>query len=262
MFRVMTLNLRFGLAHDGPNAWPHRKKAFPPLFSSYPADLYCFQEANDFQLKELTAWLPGHRPIGIRHPAPRFWQHNPIYAPISWHVLHWERLYLSPTPEIPSRQRTSKWPRQCTIGHFSHDGGDVICINTHFDFAPETQQENARIIARRLERYPAATPCLLVGDFNAGPGGACHRLLTGGQWMPGRRLRSAFGSKPPGSFHGFSGTTSGKHIDWILVDRGLRVVSARAVTQAVDGIYPSDHFPVLAAVEHRGSRSAAAEAAD
>lgn len=245
MIRVMTLNLRFGRANDGANNWQYRQRAYPPLFKTFPSDLYCFQEANDFQVRALRAWLPDHRPIGIRSPAPPFWQHNPIFFPKSWHLLTAERIFLSATPDVPSRQRTSKWPRQCTIGAFRNGSHRIICINTHFDFAPETQQESARIIASRLEPYPKAVPCIVVGDFNAVPGGRCHQVVTGDGWVSGRRFQSVFGSAAPGSFHGFSGSLSGRHIDWIMVDGPLRVVSAAAVTGTFNGAYPSDHFPMM-----------------
>jgi endonuclease/exonuclease/phosphatase family metal-dependent hydrolase len=247
-FRVMTLNLRFGLAKDGPNAWRHRRSAYPSLFSQYPADIYCFQEANDFQLEDLASWLPGHAPIGIRQAAPPFWQHNPIFVPRSWQIRHWERIYLSVTPELPSRQRASKWPRQCTIGHFRRDRDEIICLNTHFDFAPETQRADARAVAKRLKSLPASVPCVIAGDFNAAPGGRCHQSMTGKGWVPGRRFTSAFGTDPPGTFHGFTGENSGKHIDWMLVDGNVRVMSANAVTRSFNGIYPSDHFPLVAAL--------------
>ncbi|MFH1984088.1 MAG: endonuclease/exonuclease/phosphatase family protein [Pseudomonadota bacterium] len=245
----MTLNLRFGLAKDGPDGWHHRQQAYPSLFSSFPSDLYCFQEANDFQLRALSAWLPDHRPIGIRRPSPPFWQHTPIFFPKTWQLLAAEHIFLSATPHVPSRQRSSRWPRQCTIGEFRVGTHRLLCVNTHFDFAPETQRESARIIGERLQRYPQSVPCIVVGDFNARPGGRCHRLMTGGGWVPGRQFQSAFGASSPGSFHGFSGAAAERHIDWILYDGPVRVVSAAAVTQSFEGIYPSDHFPMIATLE-------------
>ena len=58
--KAMTLNLRFGLADDGPNSWPFRKKTLEPLLSEYPCDVYAFQEANDFQISFLSTLLPDY----------------------------------------------------------------------------------------------------------------------------------------------------------------------------------------------------------
>jgi len=46
---VLTLNLRFGLAADGPNGWRHRKDCFPSFLEKYRKDFIGLQEANDFQ---------------------------------------------------------------------------------------------------------------------------------------------------------------------------------------------------------------------
>jgi endonuclease/exonuclease/phosphatase family metal-dependent hydrolase len=46
---VLTMNLRFGLAADGPNGWHHRKDCFPSFFEKYRKDFIGLQEANDFQ---------------------------------------------------------------------------------------------------------------------------------------------------------------------------------------------------------------------
>ena len=50
MLSVLTLNLRFGLADDGPDSWQYRKRCFTAFFEKYRADFMGFQEANDFQI--------------------------------------------------------------------------------------------------------------------------------------------------------------------------------------------------------------------
>ena len=78
---IIDLNLRFGLADDGPNSWTQRRRAYPELLKAWPADFYTFQEANDFQVEELAALLPEYSCIGRREPAPEDWQHNIIFDP-------------------------------------------------------------------------------------------------------------------------------------------------------------------------------------
>lgn len=55
--RLMSLNLRFGLAEDGPNHWRFRNRAYPALLNRYPCDFYLFQEANDFQDAPPIDWI-------------------------------------------------------------------------------------------------------------------------------------------------------------------------------------------------------------
>ncbi|MEJ2658898.1 MAG: hypothetical protein P8012_17210 [Desulfobacterales bacterium] len=86
----MTLNLRFGLADDGPNNWQYRKKGFPVLFDAYPTDFFGFQEANDFQIDYLDNILKEYHYIGKRSPSPSFWQNNVIFHKKSWACIHHE----------------------------------------------------------------------------------------------------------------------------------------------------------------------------
>jgi endonuclease/exonuclease/phosphatase family metal-dependent hydrolase len=247
MLRIMTLNLRFGRAPDGPHAWPKRKGALPLLFADHPADIYCFQEANDFQVNELRAILPNHAVSGIRPGAPPFWQHNVVFTPEQWPIQKRDRFFVSPTPDIPSRMRVSKWPRQGTIVHLHTPTGPLICVNTHFDFAPVMQVEGAAVIRHRLTDYPTDCPCILTGDFNASPGGAGFEAFTGPPPDgPHRQFVSAFSSPFPATYHAFTGKTDGAHIDWILHTCDLRVDRAFTVTEPFDGVLPSDHFPVVA----------------
>ncbi len=79
MISVLTLNLRFGLADDGPNSWQYRKKVFPFLFEKYRTDFIGFQEANDFQTDFLNGMLTEYDFIGKCSPSLSFWQDSIIF---------------------------------------------------------------------------------------------------------------------------------------------------------------------------------------
>jgi len=241
---VMTLNLRFGLADDGPNGWDRRKGAFPSLFASHPAELLSFQEANGFQIDALQQMLPGFAVVGRRSPAPSFWQNNVIFYRRDWICCWWDHFFLSPTPDWPSRFRESRWPRQCTLAVFEKEGQKLICLNTHLDFSDEVQAASARLIMRRLAALPAAIPVLLMGDFNTTPAGTCYGILTGAHRtddVPGPFFRNSFQPPLPGTFHGFSGRIKGGHIDWMLYRGPIVSVHSRTLPKKFCGRFLSDH---------------------
>ncbi|MFP4346644.1 MAG: endonuclease/exonuclease/phosphatase family protein [Desulfococcaceae bacterium] len=250
---VFTLNLRFGLAEDGPNGWQYRKKVFPSLFREYEADFMAFQEVNDFQLADLKALLPDHRYIGRRRPAPAFWQNNILFYRRGWRLIDSDYFFLSPTPDIPSRFRKSRWPRQCVLGRFRSENREIACGNTHFDFDADVQMRGARLILDRLSRLSRNCPTLLTGDFNASPAGPAHAVFTGGE--AGRDspekagFINTFEPEFPATHHGFTGSGTGDHIDWILYRGNLRPQSAHIVQDSIDGVYPSDHFPLRVVFE-------------
>jgi endonuclease/exonuclease/phosphatase family metal-dependent hydrolase len=246
-FTVISLNLRFGLADDGANSWVSRKKGVAAFLRSHKADFIGLQEANDFQVDFIAGHLAGYAYIGKRNPAPRAWQNNVLFFSNQWQCVSQKHLYLSPTPGVPSRFSDSRWPRQCTIGLFERGQMRLICINTHFDFEPPVQRKSAKIILDQISRLPSAWPVILMGDFNASPDSDCYRILTGsgtGIEKTGLTLKNVFDVPYPGTFHGFSGESTGDCIDWILYRGNIAPIACDLIRSKFNGVYPSDHFPV------------------
>ena len=248
---VLSLNLRFGLADDGPNAWEHRKESVVKLFRKHSPDLIATQEANDFQVDFLAQNLSEYWYIGRRHPSPKFWQDNILFyrkTIVCKDDLH---LFLSETPHVPSRSFGSRFPRQATLGLFHVNDQPLICINTHFDFENQAQMGAARLIKEQLASYDNDIPTILMGDFNATPESLCYRWLTGDDVDEERGLNfsETFKMPYPSTLHRFTGKPAGGHIDWILYRGPIRLRGCDAVQEPVDGIYPSDHFPVTAIFE-------------
>ena len=249
MISVLTLNLRFGLADDGPNSWQYRKKGFPYLFEKYRTDFIGFQEANDFQTDFLNEMLTEYDFIGKRSPSPSFWQDIIIFYKKTWTCIYREHFFLSPTPAIPSRFRESLWPRQCTMGMFKSGSHLIICVNTHFDFDTSVQIKSARLIMERLLRFPSDIPVIMVGDFNAIPFSPCYNIFTGHGRKPEEKecfFKNAFKKPFPGTHHGFTGNINGDYIDWILYRGKIIKLESMVIRDTIDGLYPSDHFPLYA----------------
>ena len=98
-----------------------------------------------------------------------------------------------------------------------------------------------------------------MGDFNCAAGGAAHKYLR-----ESARYRDAWneaGLSDDGvvTFNGFSpdaGLPNNKghsdknyRIDWILVRGAIRCISATSDHRTDGGLFPSDHYPVIAQVE-------------
>jgi len=242
--RVMSLNLRFGLADDGPNRWSQRTGAVEALLKKWPCDFYAFQEANDFQVDFLSQCLPDHGHIGQRIPAPTYWQSNVIFFHRQWHCLRKHHFYLSHTPDIPSKDDDSRWPRQCTIGVFQHHRQHLVCANTHFDFEDTVQKRSARLIINRLNQTGEGCPTLLMGDFNAPHDSGCAAVFRD---PDGGKFQHIFDPPYIATHHGFSGQVQlGPAIDWIMYRGNLEKKSAEVITQPFSGFFPSDHFPIVA----------------
>jgi endonuclease/exonuclease/phosphatase family metal-dependent hydrolase len=250
-FSVLSLNLRFGLADDGPNAWTHRKESVVKLFKKHSPDLIATQEANDFQIDFLAQNLSEYSYIGRRRPAPKFWQDNILFYRKTMVCNSDLRLFLSETPHIPSRSFGSRFPRQATLGLFRFNSRFLICINTHLDFEHAAQMGAARLIKEQLAFYGNEIPAILMGDFNATPKSPCYRWFTGQEAdeEDGLDFNETFKMPYPSTLHRFTGEPAGGYIDWILYRGPLRLRACEALHQPVDNIFPSDHFPVKAVFE-------------
>lgn len=248
---VLSLNLRFGLANDGPNGWEYRKQSVVKLFREHGPDLIATQEANDFQIDFLAQNLSEYSYIGRRLPAPTFWQDNILFFRKPITCKDNLRLFLSETPDIPSRSFGSRFPRQVTLGLFDVKHRPLICMNTHFDFENPAQMGAARLIKKHLASYGNDIPTILMGDFNATPESQCYRWLTGEEADKegGLDFSETFKKPYPSTLHRFTGKPAGGYIDWILYRGPLRLKACSAVQRPIDGIHPSDHFPVRAVFE-------------
>ena len=97
------------------------------------------------------------------------------------------------------------------------------------------------LIREKLATLPGSLPVLLMGDFNARAGEEIYGLLA--EELSDSWKMAAIRTGPEETVHGF-GKFKGGRIDWIL-NRGMGdVLSAETVTYTMDGIYPSDHYPV------------------
>ncbi len=245
LFSAMTVNLRFGLAEDGPNGWAHRKSSFTALFEEYCPDFICMQEANDFQVDFFADLLKEFHFIGQRNPAPPKWQDNVIFYHKSWNCTRRDRFFLSHTPEVPSKFDNSVWPRQCVTGMFEKDERELMCINTHFDFDEAVQELSAAVILNRINQKGYNIPAILMGDFNAAPYSLAYDRLTKSGYG-GNSFREIYDGEHSYTFHGFTGEKAGDHIDWMMYRGGLKLLRKEIVGRRFDERYPSDHFPVVA----------------
>jgi len=249
--RVMTFNIRYGTADDGPDAWPARREQLFALVRREAPDILGLQEALKFQLDELRAAAPGYGWVGAGRDDGR---EAGEYAAILFRMDRFAlrasgNFWFSDTPEEPGSRswgnnvvRMASWARLRDRG----TGRTVTVYNLHLDH--ESQVSRERSVALLLERFRARgnrDPVIVTGDFNAGERNPAVEAMRGAFTDTYRALHPA--DTLVGTFHGFRGGTDGDKIDYIWVS-GLETVEARIDRSSEGGRYPSDHFPVIAVV--------------
>lgn len=256
--RVMSFNIRFGTAGDGPNAWAARKPLVHQVIREFDPDLLGTQEVLDFQAKTLREALPGYGFLGVgRTDGKRQGEYSPLmYKRDRFEVVDSGTFWLSETPEVAgSKSWDSSLPRIATWAKLKdrRTGHSLLVCNTHFDHrGTEARIQSARLLQQRLRKLAAGQPIILMGDFNAAEGALPHKVLTQQQEEKEVAFTDSYRAVHPkrsdreGTFNGFRGEEQGARIDWILFSPGLQAEEAAIVRTQMDGRYPSDHFPVTA----------------
>jgi len=263
--RVMTFNIRYGTADDGPDRWELRREMLLGVVKDFDPDLLGVQEALRDQLDVLAEALPGHVCVGVGREADGGGEYSALfYRRSRFDLAAADTVWLSDTPDAPgSRSWGNQLPRICTWAQLLDrtDSRRFTFFNTHWDHQSQPARERSGQVMATLvaERTAAGEPALVTGDYNAGEDNAAIANLT----RSGELLRDTFrvvhaDEQTVGTFNGFQGRTDGPKIDAVFVTPEWQVVEADIVRTQESDRYPSDHFPVTATVELKPAEASAA----
>jgi endonuclease/exonuclease/phosphatase family metal-dependent hydrolase len=259
LLRIMTFNVRQMDGDDGDQAWEHRKELLADTILLHRPDLLGTQEIFPKQTAFLLERIPDFGGFGRGRFGDDRDKHNKIFFDRRrFLLLECGESWFSHTPHVAGssdwdipRPRMVSWGRLCTS-----TGADILILNTHMPYgrsANEARREAARIVLEQAASLPAHLPLFLTGDFNSPPDGEIHDLFAAtldDAWSTARERRG-----PEGTLHGF-GKVTGRRIDWILSRNTEPPLVAETVTHTADGLYPSDHYPVVATFDVGPAQSA------
>jgi endonuclease/exonuclease/phosphatase family metal-dependent hydrolase len=141
-------------------------------------------------------------------------------------------------------------------GWISADVAGVRCITTHLEVAsPAAAATVQRLQAQELVEGPAATelPVVLLGDFNARPERATYAYLREAGFEDAWTEANPDGAAGLTCCHAEPlddpDDTLRARIDLILTRGGLVATEAYVVGEFGDGLWPSDHQGLVAALE-------------
>jgi endonuclease/exonuclease/phosphatase family metal-dependent hydrolase len=248
--RVMTLNIRQPDQDDGPNAWELRRDVLIDTILEAAPDVIGTQELFTLQADYIVSRAPQYAWFG----AGRFGDSRDKHVGIFYRkdylrVLEHGDFWLSETPDTPG---SSSWeiirPRQVTWGLFETAGGTRFHhFNTHFPYRKVEEEARRQTVCLLKSRIGSVNPVLITADFNSPADGEIHQMLTAdfADAWPAAEQRLG----PEGTLNGFGRVTGSRRIDWILYRAPWAVESIETLAVTRDGVYPSDHYPVMAVFE-------------
>jgi endonuclease/exonuclease/phosphatase family metal-dependent hydrolase len=255
--RVMTFNIRYNEPKDGVNAWTNRKQKVADVIRFHKADLVGVQEALIGQLEDLEKLLPAFSWCGVgRTDGKNGGEFSAIlYRKDRFKLLECKTFWLSPTPDVAgSKGWDAALPRIVTWARFRDNRTKKVFyhFNTHFDhMGVKARLESAKMIIGRIKTVSAGTRSILTGDLNVKEDTEAYKTLAAAD----SGLRDAryisrnghFGGTS--TFNGFKELQPANKIDYIFVTPGVDVLEHGVLSDKWDGLWASDHLPVLAEVE-------------
>lgn len=249
--RVMSFNIRYDNASDGPKRWDQRKELLVETIRRFSPDLLGAQEVLSHQGEYLRAQLKDYGFVGVGREDGKL---KGEFAPIFYRTDRFELIdsgtyWLSETPtKIGSVGWDADLTRIMTWAKLRdrHAGGQLLVVNTHFDHKGERARlESAKLVRRKIGEL-CGGPTIVTGDFNCTENDPPYAALVTPDLADAYRDVHPKPEPDAASFHGFHGGNEGDRIDWILHSPTFETIEASIDRAARDGHYPSDHYPVCA----------------
>ena len=252
--RVMSFNIRNSHAND----WEARKGLVYEVIGDYAPDVLGSQEANSFQLEELSNEFPQYGKVGEGSMGGSKGQHSAIlFLEERFKLTDSGSFWLSENPTQPSKSWRSAHHRICTWVELLGRKTDrtLYVYNTHMDDGSREARENgSRMIMEHIQGKVQAAPFVFMGDFNAREDSEALKIIKGNseaRQNPGIKMVDSFRVLYPdrenvGTYNGFTGQSDGPKIDYIMIKPNMKVREASILQTNLKGRYPSDHFPVTA----------------
>lgn len=253
---LMTFNIRYdlGLSQVGPDDWasaagPRRDRVMATIDAAAP-DLLGVQEALLLQVNDLRDHLAGYGLYAVGRDDGDLAGEA---CAIAWREDRYEveetgTFWLSPTPDVPGSQhpdaatvRIASWAR------LRDDGAPVLVVNTHWDHVSAVAREDAAAtMVARVGALRGDARVVVMGDLNADEDAAAVVALREGLGLvDAYRVANPTPRRREATFHDWTGDADGVRIDHVLLGGAWDVEGADLVRDAVDGRWPSDHFPVV-----------------
>jgi endonuclease/exonuclease/phosphatase family metal-dependent hydrolase len=171
--------------------------------------------------------------VGVgREDGKRAGEYSPVlFRSDIWSLLHWETIWLSETPDVPSKGWDAASIRIMTVARLQHTVSKVsiLVASTHMDDqGSQSRLKGAKLIKKFFSDYthsltPLKAPSLIIlaGDFNSEPTEEAYKVLESVD-SPVRDLRNLV---PSESLYGHENTFTGfgfdkeppKMIDFIFI---------------------------------------------
>jgi endonuclease/exonuclease/phosphatase len=261
--RVITCNVRVtGLPEDEVpgRKWEERRTACVGMIRAQNPDIICSQEVMYDSYEYMKEQFSDYFAFGFA--GPEMDPYTEGYHYIAKNVIFFSRAryefisaggyWLSEEPLIAGsmswntmRARHCNWVRLMD----KKTGRQFRVLDVHLDHkSDEARKEQMKVIIAECAQYAEDFPQILCGDFNSGITHAPIGALREAGWLD--MYEQVHGPGEAGfTGHAFLGEDFKKRsnrIDFIFMRGAITASNAEILRDKINGIYPSDHYFVMA----------------
>lgn len=246
--KAMSFNVK--ISGEGLQSNDLRLPRAVKMIEKHAPDSLGVQEADKWWTDSLEEALPQYARVGTyRDDGISLGESCSIfYLKDKYELLDSGTFWLSETPDTPSKGWDGGCSRVVTYAILKDKATSFVFahFNTHFDHAGTVaRRESVPLLASRIAAIAPDIPVVLTGDFNVTEGSEVYlRLLSCG--LKNTKLM-AEKYDDCATYHDYNPfIPNTKPIDYIFVNGYCSSVKSSIVdSNAIDLIYPSDHFPVI-----------------
>ena len=245
---IMTYNLK--CSGEGKYSQESRKDAICTLINKYSPDSLGVQEADINWVGRLTATLTDYANVGTYRDdgISEGESNNIFYKKDKYELVDSGDFWLSETPDVPSKDWDSACYRICTYAVLKDkETGFVYAhFNTHFDHVSDVAQaESVALVSAKIAEIAPDIPVVLTGDFNFNETVEHYENVLSCGLQNTKYLAEDYDLGA--TYNGYKFIRfSINPIDHIFVNGYVKSVKSSTIDKSrFNGIYPSDHFPVI-----------------
>lgn len=247
---VMTYNIYMG--GTGEKSPENRAPLILENVTKYSPDSFGMQEVTEDWYEMLKEMFPDYGYVGVGRDKDLGGEASPIfYKKDKYELLNGGTFWLSKTPEKPSKGWDAMFNRVCTYAVLKdkETGFTYAHFNAHFDhLGVIARQESVAVVTAKIAEIAPDMPVVFTGDLNENQESDMYASVIESGFKDARVLSGS--EDNDGTFHGYSDLTAKKlPIDYIFVNAFAKSVNSYTVDRnMLNGIYPSDHHPVVSEI--------------
>ena len=254
--------------YDGSQTWEKRVPLIQAFLEFNDVDICGTQELSWFQVEDFDKMKPEYDYFGTPTYPEKYAKKIPcanniiVYRTSRFELLQKGDFWLSETPNKVSNGFGADKPRNCNWGKFKDKKTrkEFYFFNTHIHhIGDETKAKSAKLIIQKIKEIAGNTPFFVVGDFNMAEDHYGMKAFWDCDFMVDARKvckTKLYGPTFTNNF-GYTGlstiyypTTSKdsspmRWIDWVFVSKSVDVYKYAVMSECIDGVWLSDHFPLL-----------------